>query len=37
MEDTVELSQLLRQMGYSEAVVDKIVGWYLKDHPEITF
>jgi hypothetical protein len=36
MEDTVELSLLLRQMGYSEAVVAKIVGWYLKDHPELS-
>lgn len=37
MEDTVELSQLLRQMGYSETVVTKIIAWYLKDHPEIQF
>jgi len=36
MENDSELTQLLREMGYSEAVVAKIVEWYLKDNPEIT-
>ncbi len=36
MENDVELAQFLREMGYSEAIVAKIIDWYLKDHPEIS-
>jgi hypothetical protein len=35
MENTDELAQLLRKMGYSEVIVTKIIDWYLKDHTEI--
>jgi hypothetical protein len=36
MANDLELTQLLREMGYSEAVVTKIIDWYSKDHP-VTF
>jgi hypothetical protein len=35
MENDIELAELLREMGYSEAIVTKILDWYLNDHPEI--
>jgi hypothetical protein len=37
MKSNVELAQLLREMGYSEDIIGKIITWYLKDHPEILY
>ncbi len=31
-----DLEQLLNKMGYSKAVIDKILVWYVTDHPEIS-